>query len=1020
MILLILFLLTAQLFPQEYNFIKYDVKSGLAVSQISQINNFDDGRLIISTYGGGLNIYNGQKFITLNTTTGFCSDNIYSLAKFNDNLIWLGTEKGLIKLEYQVPKNYFIKNGLPSNLIWSLAKGSKEVLWIGTNKGLAKFENGKIEVINNELVNGQQIWSLFYDSNNILWIGLLDRMVQYNTVKNEFIKRNEYKNIKAVHAFKKDKNGNIWIGTDDGLYKVKNKKVLKFTTKDGLSSNLIWSIYIDSKNDIWLGTEIGVTLLSKNKFIKIGKNEGLVDYRVWTVKEDLEKNIWIGSDEGLYKLTDMSFRIYRQIFGKPVDAWSILEKSKNEYWVGLELEGVVLLKNNRFQKLNDSFKFRGSSSFLIDKDKNFWFGNSFGIYRSYFPYYNKAILEYDKITEPVTNIIQNQKGEIFFSTVEDGIIKFDGKNFKKKKEDIVINYIYLDSSKRFWVGTSNGLKIKRGDSLIVPKGLEWTNNLTIVSIIEDKKGIIWFGSAEEGLFSLNTKISSIPQIDTISVLNGLNNNSVMGTTLDDDENLWVATNGGINKIKLNNYHKNGEKKVISYDLNDGITGAETFQNGIFTDSQNNIFVGTIDGLLFFNSKNIKENKRPPVTKITSIKILDKDFNEINVSNSDLKKVSKTGLELSYNQNNLTINFVGISLTNPQKVKYSYKLNNNKWSLPQYEAKAYFPNLQYGTYTFQVISANNHGVWSKNPTILKFKITAPLWRKLWFQILAVLLFIMSILIIYSLRLRKINKVNRDLEERIAERIKYETKLLNSEKELKAAKEAAEKSDKLKSEFLAQMSHEIRTPLNSILNFSNLLKDELIDKVEEPLKESFSIIESSGRRLIRTIDSVLGMSQIQTNNLEINKKKLNLCDILNELYLEFAPLAENKHIGFSIICKTKDCIVYADQYTITQMIANLIDNAIKYTNSGKVDVKVEKLSERKVKVEIIDTGVGISEEFQQQIFKPFLQEEQGYSRKFEGAGLGLSLVKKYAELNKIKLSFISKKHIGTSFIIEIKCD
>lgn len=1019
MILLILFFLSTQLFPQEFNFIKYDVKNGLTVSQISKIDNFSDGRLIITTYGGGLNIYDGQKFVVLNTTKGLCSDNIYSMQKISDKLIWLGTEKGLIKLQNNIPQNYFVKDGLPSNLIWSLEKGPENTIWVGTNKGLAKLENGKIKKINNILVKDKQIWSLFYASNGVLWIGIPDGLVQYNTKTKKFIKNKYYDKIKGVHAFVEDKNNNIWIGADNGFFKIKNNTVKKFGIKDGLSSSLIWSLYIDSNSDIWLGTEIGLTLYSNNKFIKIGAKEGLVDYRIWGIKEDLEKDIWIASDEGLYKLTDRSFKIYRNFKNKPIDAWSIIEKKKNEYWVGLELQGITLLKNGKFFELDNSFKFRGSSILFLDNKKNLWFGNSYGIYRSFYPKYKVARLEYSKISEPVTNIIQDKKGKIFFSTVDDGIIEYNGKSFKKKQEDLVINYIYIDSSERFWVGTSNGLKLKKNDSLFVPKDFGWTNKLTIVSIIEDKKGILWFGSAEEGLFSFNDKITSIPKFDTVSVNNGLNNNSVMGLTLDGNDNLWISTNGGINKLKLNNYYNNAEKRIISYGLNDGITGIETFQNGIFTDSQENIFVGTLDGLLVFDSKTVKENKKPPVTKITAIKVLDKDFNKINILDNDLNEINKKGLELSYNQNNLTISFVGISLMNPENVMYSYKLNGGKWSIPKHEAKAYLPNLPYGSYFFQVKSSNNHGVWSNIPATIKFKIIAPIWRKLWFQLAAVFLFLLSTLLFYLIRIKRINNINKDLEERIEERIKYETKLLNSEKELKTAKEAAEKSDKLKSEFLAQMSHEIRTPLNSILNFSSLLKNELMDKVEEPLRESFSIIESSGRRLIRTIDSILTMSQLQTDSLEINKKNLDLCKIINELFLEFKPLAINKHINLEIICESENCIVHTDQYTLTQMIANLIDNAIKYTNDGKVEVNVKKLSNGKGIVKISDTGVGISENFQKQIFKPFLQEEQGYSRKFEGAGLGLSLVKKYAELNNVKLSFTSKKNIGTTFIVEVEC-
>ena len=102
----------------------------------------------------------------------------------------------------------------------------------------------------------------------------------------------------------------------------------------------------------------------------------------------------------------------------------------------------------------------------------------------------------------------------------------------------------------------------------------------------------------------------------------------------------------------------------------------------------------------------------------------------------------------------------------------------------------------------------------------------------------------------------------------------------------------------------------------------------------------------------------------------------------------------------------------------MLANLIDNAIKYTKRGKIDLKLSKTSQNNIVVEINDTGIGMSEEFKNKIFEPFTQEEQGYTRKYDGSGLGLSLVQKYAKLNDTKLTFTSKKDVGTSFKIEFK--
>jgi signal transduction histidine kinase len=109
------------------------------------------------------------------------------------------------------------------------------------------------------------------------------------------------------------------------------------------------------------------------------------------------------------------------------------------------------------------------------------------------------------------------------------------------------------------------------------------------------------------------------------------------------------------------------------------------------------------------------------------------------------------------------------------------------------------------------------------------------------------------------------------------------------------------------------------------------------------------------------------------------------------------------------------IEGDEYTITQLFANLIDNAIKYTNDGSITIEVKKDSEEFIVVNVTDTGVGISEEFQENLFQPFSQEETGYTRKFEGNGLGLALVKKYCELNNAKIFCNSKKGEGATFTV-----
>lgn len=258
---------------------------------------------------------------------------------------------------------------------------------------------------------------------------------------------------------------------------------------------------------------------------------------------------------------------------------------------------------------------------------------------------------------------------------------------------------------------------------------------------------------------------------------------------------------------------------------------------------------------------------------------------------------------------------------------------------------------------------------------------------------------------------------DSEEIIVAIVTDITSREQAAKAIMAAKENAEKANKLKSEFLAGMSHEIRTPINTILNFTSLIKNDLGDDISDDIKESFSMIDSGSQRLIRTIDSILNMSQLQSGSYDLNLQEFDIInDVLSVVMGELKTAAKNKNLQFDLIVNTAETMIYADKYTVSQLFVNLIDNAIKYTRKGFVNVRVSS-NDIYVITEVIDSGIGISKEFLPKLFDPFLQEEMGYSRSFEGTGLGLSLVKNYVELNSGKIEVKSEKGVGSTFIIKL---
>ncbi len=284
---------------------------------------------------------------------------------------------------------------------------------------------------------------------------------------------------------------------------------------------------------------------------------------------------------------------------------------------------------------------------------------------------------------------------------------------------------------------------------------------------------------------------------------------------------------------------------------------------------------------------------------------------------------------------------------------------------------------------------------------------------WIIVLSVIgaaLLIVTVVLVWNKTLKK------QVEERTKEVHKELSERLKAEQELLKAKERAERSDRIKSEFLAQMSHEIRTPVGAIMSFSSLLREQLEDKISDDLKDGFGIMHRAGLRIMRTIDLILNMSELQTGTYDYQPREIDLeNDILTNIEFEMKQVVKDKKLDFRINKHTATTKIKADDYTVNQILTNLIDNAIKYTNKGKVEVNVKRTWDKRLAIEVADTGVGISKEYLPKLFEPFTQEEMGYTRRFEGNGLGLSLVKRYCELNNADIYVESEKGKGSKFTV-----
>ncbi len=237
----------------------------------------------------------------------------------------------------------------------------------------------------------------------------------------------------------------------------------------------------------------------------------------------------------------------------------------------------------------------------------------------------------------------------------------------------------------------------------------------------------------------------------------------------------------------------------------------------------------------------------------------------------------------------------------------------------------------------------------------------------------------------------------------------------EKELIEAKERAEEMNRLKSNFLANMSHELRTPLVGILGFAQILKDEI--KNLEHIEMIQSIFRG-GKRLLETLNSILELTQIESKEHVINYSLININDLIKSKIINFKQEAQSKNLTLNAELPEQEIKIVTDERLLKIVLRHLISNAIKFTEHGGITIKVEKKtieSYDKIIISIIDTGIGIPLESREYIFNEFRQASEGFNRKYEGSGLGLTITKKFINLLGGDIEFESILGEGSTFKI-----
>ncbi len=789
---------------QMGNFVTYGIEDGLAMSQIETIIQDDQGFLWVGTIAG-LSKYDGYSFENYTQKDGLAEDWITCAFKDDQGNLWFGHWGGGVT-KYDIASKQFtdLKIEKYSNFkyITDIAQDQQGKIWFSTD-GAGIFYVNQKEMSPSYFkanLSSKQVTAMCFESSGKLLLGSKNGIEVIDVAQNQ----KEAKKLNGlsvgrvtdiIEAF----NNELWVATNQsGITKLKYSSDFSkidqnaLNMASGLPSNNIKCLLKDKDKNIWIGSkDQGVVQFVSSNFNQGEFSKGSLNvfsnkfemkyYHANCFAQDYEGNIWIGTEIGLNKYMGELFRVYNHN-EKLVNnlVWSIVQDDRKRMWFGTTggisvfsfptIAGTKQYNNPQVKNITTA---NGLSeniiiSLLQSKNRNIWAGTE----NSGLNILNPEGMVVKKIStanglsgNKIFSLAQDKDGFVWVGT-RNGVSKIDPntyaiKNYNKENDGIGADKIYKifkDSKDNLWFAALGGALTKfDGKSFRTYDAADGLEQEFILSITEDAQSNLWFGTYGDGIIKYDRNTFT-----TYNMQDGMSSNSTHFITVDKDNKLWIGQSLGIEQF-------DAEQKAFSlFGKKQGFNGLETNENAVYVDDQGNIWFGTLKGVVKFAPRKNKKNEIEPQTYVENVKIF---FNDT---------ILTDGQKLSYDQNYLTFDVLGISLTNSSEVKYAYKLDgfDQDWSPPTKDRSITYSNLAPGSYTFMVKASNNSGIENQQASSLSFTISPPWWKTWWFYLICAVLAVLALISFIKLREKQLKQRQAELESEV----KRQTEEIRKEKEI----------------------------------------------------------------------------------------------------------------------------------------------------------------------------------------------------------------------------------------------
>ncbi len=1046
-------------FINPFSFSFYTRTQGLNHDDISSIVQDRAGNLWIGTYGAGLVRFDGSFFSHFDQKTGLPDNHVLSLYIDNDGFVWIGTRLGgLIRFD---GRNYAIfndQNGLTNNSVEAIFQDNNGNYWFGTyGGGVSQFDGETfIHYTSEQGLAGNIVYTIEQDNDGNMWFGTRGNGISSfdgQSFRN-YTTRQGLASDYIINSVK-DHKGRLWFGTDgEGVSIFDGKHFSQISTREGMPDTDILSLTEDSDGNIWLGTRrAGIVKIKNGQMLNFRESDGLNNSFITCLFEDCSGKMWFGSyGGGIGQYNGDIYRHFNENNGL-TDSFirSITQDDEGTIWLASHTNGVFKFDGTHFTNISfrDQLLDNRIRSIYKDSEGNIWIGIYGGNLVKYdgSDFYSMDIIS-DGEKVSIVSITEDNQGNIWIGTHGYGIFMLDDENVLNYTtdhglSDNHIRKVIADKSGNIWTaGRTGGITRFNGHSFAYYNTMNGFPANDIFDLIVDERGWVWAGSNGDGLFLISDDV-----VLNFTERQWLPSNYIYSLLEDDSGNLWFGTRMGLSRLLLPGKLTENDLPVFSnhdfyntgvyfknFTRSDGFLGIGSNSKAIFQDAQGLIWIGANDILTAFSHHNASSIAEIPAVEIINVGLFNENIpwedvllnqdttlilgNGVEVSKMRFDDISPwyglpQNLNLKHSNNYIVFTFVGITTRFNDQIRYQFKLEgqDDKWSALTHRQEAHYGNLSPGNYNFKVRAINNSGIVSEELEYA-FSISRPLWRSTGAFIFYVCLLI--IVLAFSLFYRKM--LIQQKEQRRTEEM-----LLYQEIEI------ARKSVEFKQNFLANMSHEIRTPLTGILGMVELLHNT---NLTEEQKDYLETLQHSGENLRETINLVLDYSKIEAGKVKLREETFELNGLIKEAEKMFLSISTKKGLDF-FAESDPDLPEYikSDKQRVSQILNNLISNAFKFTSKGSVKVSVSLVDNNLlpendnsilIKIEVTDSGKGISASEQKNLFKPFYQTEQEYDRKFEGTGLGLSISKELTTMLGGEIGLQSKPGRGSTFWFTFKAE